>query len=30
MKQLLLIIALIETALIIYYWPAISEWLSTF
>lgn len=30
MKQLLIAIALIETALIIYYWPVISEWLSTF
>tara|TARA_B100000745_G_scaffold257980_1_gene181065 strand:- start:2854 stop:3225 length:372 start_codon:yes stop_codon:yes gene_type:complete len=33
MKQVLIAIALIETALIIlgiYYWPTISEWFSTF
>jgi hypothetical protein len=30
MKQVLIAIALIEAALIIYYWPVISEWLSTF
>jgi len=33
MKQVLITLAVIETAVIIlgiYYWPTISEWLSTF
>ena len=30
MKQIAIVAALIEAALIIYYWPVISERLSTF